>query len=385
MGNNNKILYLQAGGPTSVINASFLGLFDEAKKHDSQVYVSPYGLSSLLKDQIIEIKNINHNSLIKRPGSYFGSARIHLKDIDTIDMIIKTLANNNIHQIFINGGNDTMDSALKISSAAKRKKYDLQVIGIPKTIDNDLKETDHTPGYASASKFIINALASIIIDDLSYKKGRVNIIEVMGRDSGYLALASNLVRKNGFAIDLTYIPEVPFSIDDFAKKASEIYESKGRCITVVSEGIKDQHGKLISSMQTEDAFGNIQMGGVSSYLANYLTRKGLKTRGIELNVLQRSAFFLTSEIDVKESYQAGKAAFRFANKQLSDVMVSFKRISNNPYKIQFVPVPLSKVAKLPAELNLQFYDSKKQRATKAFYDYLTPLLGKNFLKIALDI
>ena len=380
-----KCLYLQAGGPTSVINASFLGLFDEAKKHDAKVYVSPYGLSSLLTGQIKEIKDIAHDFLLKRPGSYFGSARIHLDDKDTIDKIIKNLADNDIHLLFINGGNDTMDSALKISNEAKKENYDLKVIGIPKTIDNDLKETDHTPGYGSASKFIINAVSSVIVDDLSYKKGRINIIEVMGRDSGYLALASNLVSINGFQVDLTYIPEIPFSLDAFSKKAAEIYEKKGRCTVVVSEGIKNSKGELISSMHTKDAFGNIQMGGVSSYLANHLANKGFKTRGIELNVLQRSAFFLTSSVDVKESYQAGKYAFKFAIKNLSDMMVSFKRISNNPYKIKFVPVPLSKVAKIPSELNLQFYDSKKYRATKEFYDYLKPLLGKDFLKIALHI
>ena len=379
---NNKIIYLQAGGPTSVINASFVGLYEEAMNNHDQIFVSPYGLSSLINNSIIKVKNIDTNKLLHRPGSFFGSARIHLNtDSKEALQVIDTLRLHDIHQIFVNGGNDSMDTALKLSKIADDNHYPLQVIGIPKTIDNDLKETDHTPGYASACKYIINATSSVIIDDLTYAKGRVNIIEVMGRDSGYLALSASLVNSIGLHVDLTYIPEIPFNKEEFVNQVAEIYNTKRRCTIIVSEGIKNPNGQLLASMGEKDAFGNIQMGGVANNLANFLSNNGYRTRGIELNVLQRAAFFLTSPIDVKESYQAGKHAYLFAKKNLTNVMVAFKRISSSPYRIQYIPVSLTKVATLPSSLNLSFLNKAKTGPNKKFIEYLTPLLGKNYLDI----
>ncbi len=386
MTKNKKVLYLQAGGPTSVINASFCGLYEEAKKHDYQVFVSPYGLSSLIDGNIKEVKDINTKALLKRPSSYFGSARIFLTSPSKqLDSIIKTLKENEIDMLFLNGGNDTMDSAYKISNACLNEGLNIKVIGIPKTIDNDLKECDHTPGFASAAKYIINATASIVLDDLSYKKGRINIIEAMGRDSGYLALSSALARDKNLAPDLIYIPEIPFNLKDFINEASEIYKRRNRCNIVVSEGIKDENGDLISSMGSKDAFGNIQLGSVSYFLARELDKCGFKTRAIELNVLQRSAFYLTSKVDVNESRKVGKEAFCFADKGLNSVMVSIKRLSDAPYRIKFVPVSLKDVATTPSSIDLSYYDEKTHFATDKFFYYLRPLLGGDFLAQVLEL
>lgn len=381
----DKVLYLQAGGPTSVINASFVGLYEEAKRKGAKVYVSRYGLSSLLDGNVEEIEHIDTEKLLKRPGSYFGSARIKLNTKEQLEKLISTLKDNDIHKLFLNGGNDSMDSALKIAEAASSLNYQLQVIGIPKTIDNDLKETDHTPGYASASKFIINAVASIIIDDLTYREGRVNIVEIMGRDSGYLTLAGSLVALNGLKADLIYIPEKSFSKDVFLDEVKSCYSKKKRCTVLVSEGIRDDNGHLIASENTQDAFGNTQLGGVSHKLSMLVSSHGFKTRAIELSVLQRSAFYLTSPVDVKESYEAGKVAFDFAEASQTRVMVSFKRVSDAPYAIKYEPVDLKSVAKEPAKMRTEFIPQTNNDIRPEFINYLKPLLGENYLEQYYDL
>lgn len=324
-----KALYLQAGGPTAVINLSFLGLYDELKKHkdEFELFVSTYGLSSLIEDKLKKIDtSTNFDFLKERNGAYFGSARISLKkNPEYLEKIEKTLLKRKITHLFLNGGNDTMDSASRLSSHFKKNNIDIKVIGIPKTIDNDLFGIDHTPGFASAAKFIYSSTLSIIIDDLSYKKGRINIIETMGRDNGSLAASSKLAKVFGYSPDYIYVPEAIFDIDKFIQKAKTTYEKKGHCNIVVAEGIKDKNNKLISSLETKDNFGNIQMGGLANYLTSLFPE--FKTRAIELSLLQRAAFYLRNKNDCKEAYNLGRYAFKEGLKNKIDIMVAIKKDS----------------------------------------------------------
>jgi 6-phosphofructokinase 1 len=270
-----------------------------------------------------------------------------------------------------------MDGAFRIFEYLSKENYPCTVIGIPKTVDNDLFVTDHTPGYGSAAKYIALATSAVEFDDLTYQKGRINIIEAMGRDCGYLAASSLLSIPYAGATgpDYIYVPEVPFDVASFLAKAKKTYEKKGRCLIVVSEGIRDYQGRLISSFKKADDFGNIQMGGVSSYLSSLVAKEGYSTRAIELSVLQRSAYFAVSETDVKEARGVSDAALKLALKGQTGVMVTIERKKTKAYGVTYSSCPLSKVAGKAAKMPSKYLAPSGDFIRPSFLSYALPLLG----------
>ena len=381
-------IYGQSGGPTSVINSSAYGVIKEAKKHQEiipTIFAMHFGLEGLLEDDIINLSkysDIELKKLLNTPGAAFGSNRFKLphytKGEEIFKKIIATFKKYNIRYFFYNGGNDSMDTINKIGEYAKLVGYELLSLGIPKTIDNDLPFLDHTPGYGSAVRFIANSVSEIILDDASYKKGRVNIVEIMGRNAGRLTAGSILAKLNGTAPDLIYVPEVPFSIDNFLNDVHEIYSKKHRCLVCVSEGIKDESGNLIFEGNAEkDKFGHEQLGGVSIRLANIVNKTfGYKTRYFELSLLQRANSILPSEKDIKEAIKVGEFAVKKALKGETGKIVTIKRIDIPKYKTKYDVIDISLVANKEKYLPLTYINREHNNINDSFIDYVLPLIDE---------
>lgn len=379
---SGNALYGQSGGPTSVINSSAYGLISEAFRHKDRigkVYCSRYGVDGIISDDLIlldEGKDKENISLLKQtPGAAFGSTRRKLKtykeDGKTYERILEIFIKYNIRFFFYNGGNDSMDTINKLNEYFKQSSYKCFLIGIPKTIDNDLVITDHCPGFGSAGKYIANSFSSIAADSSSYKTGRVNIVEIMGRETGFLTLCSALGRRRP---DLIYIPEVPFDIDEFTEKVRKIYLEKKVCYVAVSEGIKDSQGNFISALNTKDSFNHAQLGGVGAYLSSYLAEKGFKTRAIEFSLVQRSATYIASLSDQKEAISAGSFACRSALKGRSGSMVAFKRSPGSRYKVSCFLAPLDKIGGQTRFVDADMLNSSKDNVSQKFIDYALPLI-----------
>ena len=379
-----NVLYGQSGGPTSVINASAYGLFKEAFKHKSRInkiYAMHYGLEGLLKEDLIEIKKDDKNlkKLLNTPGAFFGSNRYKInyeKDLEKLEKIYQIFKKYNIRYFFYNGGNDSMDSIYQIDKYLKSKEYTCYSIGIPKTIDNDLVLTDHTPGYPSAAKFIINAVTEIYYDDASYKEGRVNIVEIMGRDTGWLTASSSLSELNGAKPDLIYVPEVCFDITDFLNKVQEIYSKKKHCLVCISEGIHDKNNNLISNSNKQyDVFNHIQLGGVGLYLEKLIKEKfNYKTRTIELSLLQRANSIIPSEFDITDAQNVSTYALLSALRGESSKMVAIVRESNKKTHFKFSLVNIAETKNKTKFLPLEYINSSHDYIEKSFMHYLLPLL-----------
>lgn len=381
-----NIIYGQSGGPTSVINSSAYGLIKEAKKHKDKIdkiFAMHYGIEGLLSEDFIDLTNIDDKKLkllLTTPGAAFGSNRFKLKDEiedkDNFDKIITIFKKYNIHYFFYNGGNDSMETILKISDYASKIGYELYSIGIPKTIDNDLPEFDHTPGYPSAIKYIANSVSQVYFDDASYKKGRINIVEIMGRNAGWLTAGAKLAELNGAIVDLIYTPEVAFDLNKFLEDATNIYKKKGHCLVCVSEGIRNKDGKLIGALKEEyDAFGHSQLGGVSVYLSNLITNKfQIKTRYIELSLLQRSNSIIPSKIDIKEAMNVGTFALKSAIKGNNCKIVTINRLSTTPYKIKYSLTDINKVANKERFLPLEYINKEGNNINDLFIEYAKPLV-----------
>lgn len=380
-----NLLYGQSGGPTSVINSSAYYLFEEAFKHVDRIeniYAMHYGLEGLLEEDLILIKNNKElKKLINTPGSYFGSNRFKLdyQDKETFIKILNIFKKYNIRYFFYNGGNDSMDSITKLNDFFKENNYECYSIGIPKTIDNDLSYCDHTLGYPTAAKFIANSVCEIFYDDNSYKTGRVNIIEVMGRNAGWLAASSLLANLTGAHVDLIYVPESIFSIDKFLEDVKKIYSKKHHCLVVVSEGIKDKSGRFVFETNAKaDAFNHVQLGGVGLILANLVNRKlNFKVRAIELSLLQRASTISLSKEDIKECKKVSKYALKLALNNKSGYMVTINRVSSSPYKIKLKYVDLHNVSNIERTLPLEYINKEKNYISSSFIDYCLPLIEGN--------
>lgn len=384
----NNSLYFQSGGPTSVINATFKGLFDEYLKDEDRgrFYVSPYGISGLIDDKLFEVKEGSLPKLEYRPGSYFGSLRKKLP-IDSNDplaiQIVENLKKNEIGFLFVNGGNDSMNTAYRLSCYAKDHKLDLKVIGIPKTIDNDLYGCDHTPGFATAAKYVANMVIATSIDDKTYLKGRVNIIETMGRDSGFVAASAILASLKGQKPDYIFLPEVPFSTPEFLKKVKRTYEEKGRCLVVVSEGIRDENGVLIATdSNSKDAFNNAQVGGVGKYLSALVANEGIKTRAIELSVLNRASSFLPCLRDINEAMEVSSHAYKACKEGKTGIMITLLREEGKEYKAKYGEMLLNEVNDKIVLLPKEYINDTGDNINPSYIDYILPLIKGN--AIALD-
>lgn len=378
----------QSGGPTSVINASAYGAIKAALDSEeiTAVYGALNGIRGVLDDNLIDMgkEDPEELALMKfTPSSALGSCRYKLKDADVDDTdykrILEIFKKYNVRYFFYNGGNDSMDTCNKISKFMLQNGYECRVMGIPKTIDNDLAGTDHCPGYASAAKYIATSVMEIYHDARVYDTGMITVIEAMGRNAGWLTASAALACAKGNGPDLIYLPEVDFDMDKFVESVKKIYEEKKKCIVVVSEGIKDKDGKYISeygSTLAKDGFGHAQLGGLAAYLANVLKdATGAKVRGIELSLLQRCAAHCASQTDIDESFASGQAAVTNAIAGITDKMVGFEReIVDGNYKCNIKLFDLNIVANTEKKVPLEWLNETKDGLTQDFIDYALPLI-----------
>ena len=382
-------IFGQSGGPTSVINASASGVFQEALKHDciTAVYGAAHGIKGILDEVFYDMSKEDSYELelLKTtPSSALGSVRYKLKkaedDETDYKRILEVFEKYNIRYFFYNGGNDSMDTCNKISKYMQKSGYECRVMGVPKTIDNDLWGTDHCPGYGSAAKYIATSTMEIYHDARVYNTGMVTILEIMGRNAGWLTAASALASYKGHGPDLIYLPELPFDVNKFIEEVKGIYTAKGNVIVAVSEGIRDKDGKYISEYgsdlaKSKDAFGHAQLGGLASTLANFAKENtGAKVRGIEFSLLQRCAAHLGSLTDVNEAFMAGQAAVQSAVQGISDKMVAFERVEGSEYKCNIKLIDLTDVANAEKKIPHEWIINNGTGVSKDFIDYALPLI-----------
>ena len=316
----------QSGGPTSVINASAQGVIQTAlaSPQITRVLGAAHGIKGVLADKLYDMGQEDPaqlDLLQYTPSSALGSCRYKLADPDQDDTdyrrILEIFQKYDVRYFFYNGGNDSMDTCNKISKYMQKVGYPCNIIGVPKTIDNDLSGTDHCPGYGSAAKYIATSCMELYQDARVYDTGTVVIVEIMGRHAGWLAGAAGLATWAGAGPDLVYLPEVDFDMDQFLADVKKVYEETGNCLVAVSEGIHYADGTFVSEAKTSatDGFGHAQLGGLAALLADRVKQAlGVKVRGIELSLLQRCGAHLASQTDIREAYAAGKAAVEAAGR-----------------------------------------------------------------------
>ena len=377
----------QSGGPTSVINASAYGVIRTALDSDviTNVYGAEHGIKGVLNDRLFDMskEDAGELELLKyTPSSALGSCRYKMKDPDEDDTdykrILEIFKKHDVRYFFYNGGNDSMDTCNKISKFMQKSGYECRVMGVPKTIDNDLFGTDHCPGYASAAKYIATSCMEVYQDARVYDTGMICIIEIMGRHAGWLTAAAALAAEYGAGPDLIYLPETDFDMEQFLSDVARVYKERGNCMVAVSEGIHYADGSFVSEAKTSatDGFGHAQLGGLAALLANVVKEKlGVKVRGIELSLLQRCGAHLASETDIEESFMAGKAAVENAVAGMTDKMVAFERGEiNGHYACKTKLLNLTDVANFEKKVPLDWINEAHNGVTHDFIDYALPLI-----------
>ena len=376
----------QSGGPTAVINASAQGVIQTALKTPciTQVLGAAHGIKGVLEDKLYDMAQEDpaELDLMKyTPSSALGSCRYKLADPDVDDTdyqrILEIFKKYNVRYFFYNGGNDSMDTCNKISKYMQKVGYECRIMGIPKTIDNDLNGTDHCPGFASAAKYIATSCAEVWQDAHVYDTGMVTIIEIMGRHAGWLAGSAALASLTGCGPDLVYLPETDFDMDRFLSDVKAVYDKTGKCMVAVSEGIHYADGTFVSEAKTSatDGFGHAQLGGLASMLAETVKQKlGAKVRGIELSLLQRCGSHLASKTDVEEAYLAGQAAVEAAAEGFTDKMVAFQCTRDGSYACKTVLEPLDIVANFEKKVPRAWINEAGNGVTQEFIDYVLPLI-----------
>ena len=381
-------MFAQSGGPTSVINSSAAGVFLEALNSPeiTKVYGAAHGIKGVLDEQFYDIglEDKKELELLKyTPSSALGSVRYKLKDVSVDDTdykrILEVFKKYDIRYFFYNGGNDSMDTCNKISKFLNGSGWDCNVIGVPKTIDNDLFGTDHCPGFASAAKYIATTLMEINLDAKVYNTGMVCVIEVMGRNAGWLTAAASLAGYKGLGADLIYLPEVAFDVDKFVSDVEDVLaKNDNKCIAVVSEGIKLADGRYVGEFTASktDLFGHAQLGGVGQMLANVIKEKtGIKTRAIELSLMQRCGAHLASKVDVEEAFGAGAEAVKAAVSGETDKMVCFERdMSTGRYVCKYKLLPLELAANTEKTVPLDWITNNGTALSDKFVEYALPLI-----------
>jgi 6-phosphofructokinase len=377
----------QSGGPTSVINASAYGVIDTALKSEeiTQVLGAEHGIKGVLADRLFDMgkEDPKELALLKHtPSSALGSCRYKIADpaVDDTDYkrILEVFKKHNVRYFFYNGGNDSMDTCNKISQYLQSVDYECRVMGVPKTIDNDLYGTDHCPGYGSAAKYIATSMMEVYQDAHVYDTGMVVIVEIMGRHAGWLAASAALACEYGCGPDLVYLPETNFSMPNFIEKVKKIYAEKGNCLVAVSEGIHYEDGGFVSEAKKSatDGFGHAQLGGLATMLAEVVKEEtGAKVRGIELNLLQRCGAHLASKTDVEESFMAGKAAVENAVNGINGRMIGFERsIQNGRYVCKTKLVPLMDAANTERKVPREWINESGDGINHQFVEYALPLI-----------
>ena len=391
-----NVIVGQSGGPTAVINSSLAGVYRTAVDRGAKkVYGMLYGIQGLLDEQYVDLSKYIRSDLdveiLKRtPSAFLGTCRYKLPDIhenqEIYVKIFEILNKLNIECFIYIGGNDSMDTIKKLSDYAILTGQSQKFVGVPKTIDNDLALTDHTPGYGSAAKYIATSTKEVIRDGIgfSYKKQQVIIIEIMGRNAGWLTGAAALSRgEDCDGPDLIYLPELTFDIEKFTAKVRKLLVKKDVVVVAVSEGIRIQDGRYVSELGSAsdyvDAFGHKQLTGTASYLANVIHRDiGCKTRAVEFSTLQRSAAHLASRVDVNEAFMVGGAAVKAADEGDSGKMVVIDRVSDDPYMSAAGIYDVHKIANNEKTVPRSWVNKDGSYVTQEFVNYVEPLIQGDY-------
>ena len=380
----------QSGGPTAVINSSLAGVYKTAKdKGVKKVYGMLNGIQGLLEERYVELeqelKSQVEVELLKRtPSSYLGSCRYKLPDVkdnsEVYDKIFQILKKLEVEYFFYIGGNDSMDTIMKLSKYAASIGSNVRFMGVPKTIDNDLEATDHTPGYGSAAKYIAATTKELIRDSLVYDQKNLTIIEIMGRNVGWLTGAAALSKGDDCeGPDMIFIPELAFDMDDFMVKLEQLQKVKKSVVIAISEGIHLADGRyvceLVDRATYTDNFGHTLLSGSGHYLANKVSSEfGCKARSIELNTIQRSASHLSSLVDINEAFLVGGAAVDAAIAGETGKMIILKRISTSPYLCITDVYDINKIANLEKKIPAGWIGEDGISVTDEFLEYARPLI-----------
>ncbi len=380
-----NLLIVHGGGPTAVINASLYGAIMEAKKHSelTHIYAARNGTGGLLKEELIELENVSVGDLellLQTPGSAIGTSRDEIEQEDYHKMSI-ILAKKNIQYVLFNGGNGTMDTCGKLYKTCLNKGLDIKVMGIPKTIDNDISITDHSPGFPSAARYLAQSVKEICAD----VKGlpiHVVVVEAQGRNAGWITAASALAEnEEGMGPDLIYLPERPFEEDKFIEDVRKLLEKKKGIVVVASEGLKNAKGEPIVEpvFRTERA---VYFGDVSAHLANLVIKRlGYKARGEKPGLLGRASIGLQSQVDREEAILAGKLACKAVMQGESGKMVAFRRVSTLPYQIEPFLVEIDEVMMHERIMPDEYINQEGNGVTESFKEWCRPLIGEELSKM----
>ena len=390
----------QSGGPTAVINASLAGVFKTARDRGAKkVYGMLHGIRGLLEEKYVDlsqhIKSDLDIDLLKRtPSSFLGSCRFKLPEIkddtEIYDRIFGILDKLEVEYFFYIGGNDSMDTIKKLSDYAILNGSKIRFMGVPKTIDNDLAVTDHTPGFGSAAKYIASITKEVIRDGLVYGTKSVTILEIMGRNAGWLTGAAALAKgEDCEGPDMLFLPEITFDVDKFMRKVGELQEKKGSVVVAVSEGVKVADGRYVCELTDNidfvDAFGHRQLTGTARYLAEKISREvGCKTRAIEFNSLQRCASHIVGRVDITEAFQVGGAAVKAAFEGETGQMIILKRVSDDPYLCVTDLYDVHKIANVEKKVPLEWINEDGDYVTPEFINYVRPLIQAELTPMMVD-
>ncbi len=385
-----NLLVAQSGGPTAAINATLMGVLRTASISDKieKVYGAQNGVEGVFNEKLIELDEILRNAkfqnaLIHTPSSALGTCRFKLgnwmENEEQYKKIIKAFDKYDIKYFVYIGGNDSMDTVDKLSEYCKERNHDIVIVGAPKTIDNDLALTDHCPGFGSAAKYIASTFGELACDIGAYNIPAVTIVEVMGRNAGWLTASSALARLNGGAgADLIYLCEKAFDLEEFIRDIKNKLKEKSGILVAVSEGIKNSRGEYISEQVSSgmvDCFGHKQIAGAARVLEQYVRKEiGCKVRSIELSLMQRAAAHIASETDIKESIMLGQKALLCALEGGLGLMSSIRRISDKPYQVEYISVPVSEVANKEKKVPLEWISASGNDITEELMAYLKPLI-----------
>lgn len=396
------IIVGQSGGPTAVINSSLAGVVKTAKDRGvKKIYGMLHGIQGFLDGKYVDLAEYIQTELdveiLKRtPSAYLGSCRFKLPEIhentEIYEKIFESLNKLDIECFIYIGGNDSMDTIRKLSDYAIIKGYTQKFLGVPKTIDNDLAITDHTPGFGSAAKYIGTATKEVIRDaiGLAYNSDIVTIIEVMGRNAGWLTGATALAKgEDSPGPDLIYLPEVSFDIPAFVKRVKDLLKKQKTVVVAISEGIKTKDGKYVcengAAANYVDAFGHKQLTGTATFLANTISAEiGCKTRAIELSTLQRCAAHLASRTDINEAFAVGGAAVKAAFEGDNGKMIILKRVSDDPYQCTTDVYDVHKISNVEKLVPREWINKEGTYVTDEFVSYIEPLIQAELIPVPVE-
>lgn len=374
-----NLLIVHGGGPTAVMNGSLYGAIKEAKKSDKigHIYGANNGTGGFLKKDFLELENIPEEKLkllLQTPGTAIGTSRDPIEQ-EHYEKMADILEEENIKYVLFNGGNGTMDTCGKLHKTCQKRNLDVKVMGIPKTTDNDIAVTDHSPGFGSAAKYMAACTQELAADVRSLPI-HVVVMEASGRNAGWITASSALAGEKGYAPDLIYLPERAFDEGKFIEDVKKLLEKKSGILVVASEGLTDKEGKPIVKpvFKTERA---TYFGDVSSHLANLVIQKlGYKARGEKPGLLGRASIFMQSQVDIEEAQMAGELACRAALDGESGKMVAFSRVSENPYEMKPFLVDIDEVMMYERKMPDEFINEEGNGVTQAFLDWCRPLIGE---------